>query len=300
LARSETKALRRSGPKRLYARGTPSCVCPCMFRVYRMLRQFAAGRPSSVDGWSRCDRYFRQTLLAPSTSHRFVGILVAALLPLAAHRGPARTMPEVSARQPQACVDRWNWMNYRGNFAYSVAPTKVEAHPCRIEIAYALPRSEHDYRLYVRSLYFPCSVDRFGAYVCTEHAIGIPGGPPRTGHNARYFPTTGRIRLDHPPSRAVATAKPAWLRRYRVVAGFIVPFDARGRLHAGIHLRVRAGVKTTCNTFANVARRTRLYGCGAGLYCFAPTLPPRDGQRLACPEQRGSVVFDEGVLRVAR
>jgi hypothetical protein len=52
------------------------------------------------------------------------------------------------------------------------------------------------------------------------------------------------------------------VRRYRVVAGFIVPFDSAGRLRRGR------------------ARR-------------------RNGQLLACPEERGSTVFDPGLLQVS-
>jgi hypothetical protein len=206
-----------------------------------------------------------------------------------------------SPAELEACVERWNWMNYRHWFGYSVAPARVQAAPCRVEIAYALPRTDRLHRLYLRSTYFPCLVNRFGAFVCPEHAAGRPNGPRRFGHNARFFPRNGRIELDTPPARAVTVRKPDWVRRYPVVAGFIVPFDSRGRLRSGLVLRRRPDgnpTNTTCTTFADIHNRSRLYGCGAGSYCFARSLPPRDRQPLACPEDRGSRTFDRGVLRV--
>jgi hypothetical protein len=208
-----------------------------------------------------------------------------------------REASRFSPQALQACVERWNWMNYRGHFADGVAPAKVRTRPCRVEIAYTLPRSDPLYRLYLRTIYFPCAVNRFGAFVCPEHALGRPTDPPRKGHNARYFPLTGRIQLDRPPAQPVATPKPDWVRRYPVAAGFIVPFDRDGRFRSGLKLRGRRSANK-CFTFAKIRQRSRLYGCGAGLYCFAPSLPHYDRQPLACPEDRGSRVFDRGVLRL--
>lgn len=226
---------------------------------------------------------------------RLAVVLTVALGVIGNSQGSAS--PTHSPRDLQACVDRWNWMNYRGHFARGVVPAKVQARPCRIEIAYALRKSDPGYRRYLRTIYFPCTVNRFGAFICPEHAWGTPKDPPRTGHNARFFPRTGQIQLDHPPARRLSTPRPEWVRRYPVLSGFIVPFDRRGRLRSGLRLTGHRGA-FTCTTYSSIRQRTRLYGCGAGLYCFAPSLPSYDGQPLACPRDRGSRTFRRGVLRL--
>jgi len=200
----------------------------------------------------------------------------------------------------QHCVDRFDWMRYGGWFgdpAHVTVPAKVVARPCRIEIAYRLRRADKAYRDYL-GLFFPCRVNRFGAYVCAEHAAGLPGRPARKGYNARYFIRTGSIRLDRPPRRPVATPKPRWVRRYPVDHAFIVPFDRAGRLREGLTLRGPTMLR--CRTFADIPQRSRLLGCGAGSYCFVPRLPVRNGEGLACPSDRGSRVFLKGFLRVLR
>jgi hypothetical protein len=203
------------------------------------------------------------------------------------------------AQELQVCAERWNWMNYRGHFARGVVPAKVQARPCRVEIAYGLRKSDSLYRLYLRTIYFPCTVNQFGAFECPEHAYGTPTDPTRTGRNARYHPLTGQIKLNHPPAQPVATPKPDWVRRYPVAAGFIVPFNRHGHLRSGLKLKGRrSGIR--CHTSPNLRWRSRLYGCGAGLWCFVRSLPLHDRQPLACPEDRGSRVFDRGVLRVLR
>jgi hypothetical protein len=171
------------------------------------------------------------------TTAFFLALIVGA----SAHASSSRPQTGVVARQH--CVDRFNWMNYRGSFGFQPnisVPAKAEARPCRIEIAYRLLRSDPDYRVYLGT-YFPCSLNRFDAYVCAEHALGAPGRPPRAGYNARYFIRSGSIRLDHPPRRPVTTEKPGWVRRYPVDHGFIVPFDRAGRLREGLTLRGRSG-----------------------------------------------------------
>ncbi len=147
-----------------------------------------------------------------------------------------------------------------GPSSREAVPAKVQARPCRIEIAYRVERSDPAYKHYLGT-YFPCTVNRFGAFRCPEHAYGVPDDPPRTGFNARFFPRTGRIRLHHPPVIPVATPKPDWVRLYPVQAGFIVPFDRQGRLRPGLTLRGRASSRTTCTTFAGIHQRSRLYGC---------------------------------------
>ena len=146
------------------------------------------------------------------------------------------------------------------------------------------------------SIYFPCSLNRFGAYVCPEHAVGLPGGPPRTGHNGRYFAKDGKIRLNRPPARPIAVPKPAWVRRYPVMQGFIDPFDRDGKLRPGLRLR-RPARPLSCGTYTDVNQST-LIGCGAGLYCFVPRLPVRNKEVIACPTDRGSRAFDRGRLVV--
>jgi hypothetical protein len=223
-----------------------------------------------------------------------MGIAVVFGSSLQASSGPE----SVSAALLQACVDRWNWMHFRGRFVpedHISVPAKVKARPCRVEVAYRLQRSDRLYREYL-GFFFPCSVNGFGAFVCASHAVGLPGDPPRRGYNARYFRRSGRLRLSNPPARPVATEKPDWVRRYPVDQGFIVPFDRRGQLRAGLTLRGSIGAG--CTTFTNIPRPTRLIGCGAGLYCFVPRLPVRDGQRLACPSESGSRLFHSGRLRV--
>jgi hypothetical protein len=220
-----------------------------------------------------------------------------AVLGTASARGSATLASDI--RAIQACADRWNWMNYRAQFAYEVVPAKVQAKPCRIEIAYRLKRRDPGYKHYLGT-YFPCTVNRHGAFRCPEHAVGRPDDPPRTGFNARFSPLTGRIRLYHPPSAPIATSRPDWVRSYPVEAGFIVPFDRQGRLRPGLTLRGRPSFRKTCTAFVAIRQHSRLYGCGAGLYCFAPSLPPRNGQVLACPNDRGSRVFTRGRLRLLR
>src|SRR5207244_1308663 len=140
-------------------------------------------------------------------------------------------------------------------------PVAVSSHPCRIEIGYRLPDAPH-----IKSLYFPCALNQFQAYVCAEHAHGLPTSPPRTGQNGRYFSASGRIRLDRPPAHPVAVPRPAWVKRYPVTEGFIEPFDSHGRLRPGLTLKRPLPRPYSCQTFPKIDRTT-LIGCGAGLYC---------------------------------
>jgi hypothetical protein len=140
-------------------------------------------------------------------------MLIAALV-VAVSARPASARPAAL----QACVDRWNWMHYGGWFVPSAEvpsePARVRAHPCRIEIAYRLPRSDPSFR-YLLGSYFPCRLNRFGAYVCASHAWDTAGRRPLHHLNARFFPKrNGRIVLDQPPERRLATPKPEWVRRY--------------------------------------------------------------------------------------
>lgn len=198
----------------------------------------------------------------------------------------------------QACVERWNWLHYDHAFVPSpnrTAPVTVKIRPCRIEIDYRLSRSDSLYKSYL-GMYFPCALNRFGAYVCTTHALGLPGARPRSGHNARYFVKDGAIRLNRPPPESISVPKPDWVRRYPITQGFIEPFDQSGKLRAGLRL---AGTLRTpgCTTFPNIDRTT-LIGCGAGLNCFVPRLPVRNGELVACPTDPGSRLFNRGRLLV--
>jgi hypothetical protein len=141
----------------------------------------------------------------------------------------ARSGSSPSAAAQQSCVDRWNWMHYGGWFVGSAevrwAPTRVRTNPCRIEIAYLVTAGGG------RGLapYFPCVVNRFGAFVCAAHAYGAANGSRLSRSNATFFPKrNGSMRLDRPPTQHPLTAKPSWVRRYEVDHGFIVPFDRRG------------------------------------------------------------------------
>jgi hypothetical protein len=206
--------------------------------------------------------------------------------------------PPSPAALRQACVERWDWLHYDHAFVPSpgqTAPVTVRIEPCRIEIDYRFSRSDPAYKHYLGT-YFPCALNRFGAYVCTEHALGLPDAPPRTGQNARYFSNDGTIRLHRPPTHPISVAKPDWVRRYPVTEGFIEPFDENGKLRTGLKLRGPVG-STACATFPNIDHST-LIGCGAGLYCFVPRLPVRNKEPIACPTDRGSRLFKRGRLVV--
>lgn len=214
--------------------------------------------------------------------------------------GASRAVPSVSPALLQPCVDRWNWMHLEDRFVndrLESVPAKVQARPCRVEVAYRFRHSDPAYRDYLGT-YFPCSLNRFGAYVCASHALGSPGDPPRRGFNARYWKRSGRLRLDRPPAGPVATPKPDWVRRYPIEQGFIVPFDSRGRLRAGLTLNGNTGWR--CQTFANIPQPSRLVYCGAAAYCFVPRVPVHDGERLACPTEPGSRLFRKSRLRVLK
>ena len=221
--------------------------------------------------------------------------LIAGLTACGSQRGAqALTAPSAAASR-QACVEQWNWMHYVGDFIVPPlrsVPAVVRTAPCRIEIDYRLPDAPR-----IKSLYFPCEVNRFHAYVCAGHAHGRPTDPPRTGHNARYFSTTGRIQLARRPQHLVAVARPAWVKRYPVAQGFIVPFDSHGRLRPGLTLRAPLPAPYTCATFPKTSRTT-LIGCGAGLHCFVPRLPVSNHELLACPMTPGSPSFFRSRLDV--
>jgi hypothetical protein len=186
-------------------------------------------------------------------------------------------------------------MHHADLVSQRVMPATVRADPCRVEIDYRLPRTDRNYSDYL-GMYFPCSVNRFGAYVCASHAFGLPGDPPRTKQNARYVAATGTIRLDRPPSHPVSVREPACVRRYRVIDGFIQPFDSEGKLRAGLTLG--RSVSLACETFAGHPEASTLLACGGGLSCFVPRLPVRNGQLLACPTSPGSRTFERGRLDV--
>jgi hypothetical protein len=201
-----------------------------------------------------------------------------------------------SAAAQQSCVDRWNWMNYGGWFVGSAevrwVPARVRANPCRIEIAY-LVAAGGGHGLVP---YFPCFVNRFGAFVCAAHAYGAANGLRLSRSNARFFPKrNGWMRLDRPPTQRPVTAKPSWVRRYEVDHGFIVPFDRRGRLRAGLTLS--AAKPFQCSTLPDDRRWPYLWGCGGTSECFAPTIPARRGELLACPTQPGSRLFVRAAYR---
>lgn len=187
-------------------------------------------------------------------------------------------------------------MHYIGDFVvppHRSTPVTVRTKPCRIEIDYRLPDAQN-----IKSLYFPCALNQFQAYVCAEHALGLPTGPPRAGQNGRYFSATGRIHLDRPPQHPVTAPRPAWIKRYPVTEGFIEPFDSHGLLRSGLTWRKSLPQPYSCGTFPKIDRTT-LIGCGAGLYCFVPRLPVSNHERIACPATRGSRTFFRARLRVS-
>ena len=184
-----------------------------------------------------------------------------------------------------------------GAYPNASVPAKVGSQPCRIEIAYRFRRSDPAYPHYLGT-YFPCSLNRFGAYVCASHAFGLPDDPPRPGYNARYSSRSGSLRLDRPPQRVDATPRPDWVSRYPVDHGFIAPFDDRGRLRRGLTLRPDR--RAWCQTFRGIGQTSRLVYCGGSGYCFVPRLPVYAGELIACPSDAGSRLFFRGRLRVLK
>lgn len=92
----------------------------------------------------------------------------------------------------QVCVDLWNWTHPAG---YAANPSRrddamVRSNPCRVEIRYE-PGS---------TSFIDCVLNTFGGFACSEHAVGPPVFREFGPHNARYSPTSGLIRLDHPAS----------------------------------------------------------------------------------------------------
>ncbi len=215
--------------------------------------------------------------------------LAVVLTPISSGGGAASAWDAVAL---QACVIRWNWMHYGGWFVPSghvrSEPARVRADPCHIDIAYRFRRGSPQNKHYL-GLYFPCGLNRFGAYVCASHTYGVPDGRPLRGLNARYFASNGRIVLDHPPGRPVVPVKPEWVRRYPVDHGFIVPFDRRGRLRRG--LTVAPARPLPCSTAPDDRRWPYLWGCGGTMLCFAPSRPPHAGELLMCPTEPGSRRF---------
>jgi hypothetical protein len=198
----------------------------------------------------------------------------------------------------QQCVDRWNWMHYHGAFSPTgaVVPARVATHPCRIKVAYRFEKSNPAYKHYL-STYFPCRLNRYGAFVCALHASGPVNGPPLRGLNASWDPGLGVMRLYDPPAHSVPAAKPEWVRRYPVQDGFIVPFTRSGRLRRGLALVRRPSL--TCEMFTNIGQRWPAYDCGGAgeLYCFPSTLSPRNNQLAACSSSQGSRLFRRAILR---
>ncbi len=222
-------------------------------------------------------------------------LLTLALAACGSERGAQSSAEPSADAVRQACVERWNWMHYVGDFVElpnRSVPVTVRINPCRIEIDYRLPDAPH-----IKSLYFPCGLNQFQAYVCTEHALGLPAGPPRTGQNGRYFSATGRIHLDRAPQHPVTAPRPAWIKRYPVTHGFIEPFDSHGQLRLGLTWRKPLTQPYSCGTFPKIAQTT-LIGCGAGLYCFVPRLPVSNRELIACPATRGSRTFFRARLYV--
>src|SRR6266545_2886274 len=186
-----------------------------------------------------------------------VSLALAVVLTPISSRGGAASAPGAVALQ--ACVIRWNWMHYGGWFVPSghvrSEPARVRADPCHIDIAYRFRRGSPQNKHYL-GLYFPCGLNRFGAYVCASHTYGVPDGRPLRGLNARYFASNGRIVLDHPPGLTVAPARP--LPR---------------------------------STAPDDRRWPYLWGCGGTMLCFAPSRPPHAGESLMCPTEPGSRRF---------
>jgi hypothetical protein len=76
---------------------------------------------------------------------------------------------------------------------------------------------------------------------------------------------------------------------------FIVPFDRRGRLRTGVTLS--AAKPFQCYTLPDDRRWPYLWGCGGTRECFAPKIPARRGELLACPTQPGSGLFVRAAYR---
>ncbi len=144
---------------------------------------------------------------------------------------------------------------------------------------------------------FACKLNAFGAYRCPAH-VNVSDYSPHGrlyGWNAKFRGQT--LVLDHPAMRTVRTPRPAWLKSYPVVRGFIQPFDKHGQLRAGLTLK--RSPRYFCQWLAGQPPLDPLSGllyCGTGLYCFASRLPLERTERLACPQAPGSKVFFPGRL----
>src|SRR4051794_22997244 len=62
-----------------------------------------------------------------------------------------------SPKTVQACAVRFGWMHYQRYFTRGDARARVKASPCEVDIIYS-PSTPN--------LYFPCTVNSFGAYEC--------------------------------------------------------------------------------------------------------------------------------------
>lgn len=198
----------------------------------------------------------------------------------AAAAGPTATT-ERTAQARQACADRWGWMHN----SYVTSGTRAiitKTSPCRISFDYGEAGDSGFFAL-------PCEVNKFGAYECAGHAQGAISASTKWNAIVR---SKGRLVLDRPPRRARQITRPAWVRRYPVIDGYIRPFNSRGHLRPGLSLH--GAVKRIDGCGVGRAKSTRLT-CVTGYACFASKLPLRAGDRIACPDAPGSKRFVRGV-----
>jgi hypothetical protein len=223
----------------------------------------------------------------------FVALLAAAALSGVAAAGSNGTPNERTRQRLQQCVDRWN-VQHIWFWAKPGTSVQIKAGPCRTAIQYS----------YVKTYYFPCSLNRAGAYSCASHAFdpaaGDPPGP--TSWNATTS-AAGVLRLLTPPRRTLANHWPNWMRAYPLKDGYIVPLDSSGTRRPGITIAPETAPSVGPGIFG-CAGGGALYGtylsCGAGAVCFAVHLPVHTGDRLVCaagPEGgRGSTKFQWATL----
>ncbi len=221
-----------------------------------------------------------------------VALLTAALLTVAGRSSPAWTAisSATSVSSPktvQACAVRFGWMHYQRYFTRGDARARVKAGPCEVDIIYS-PSTPN--------LYFPCTVNSFGAYECATHAVGQAADPPLTGLNAVFHSSTGTVTVAHAPK--VAVAKPGWVRTYPIRMGLIVPYDAHGNLRPGLTV-VPAGFGVDCGSGAP-ERTTGLIECVASTNCFVADWVHAiySGEQALCPTKAGSRRMRQATLSI--
>jgi hypothetical protein len=202
----------------------------------------------------------------------FITCAIPSIAQTTVHRSVADLTASTPAQRQQQCVDRWN-AQHIWFWARSLSPAQVSAAPCRVIIPYGQPDNGN---------YFPCSLNQHGAFECATHAWTPADGSPSRKWNAKLH-IGGKLTLDVPPHVRLAKKWPRWMRVYAVKNGYIVPFDAAGRVRPGIVIKPpgEGGSWIEACTSGGGKYGTML-SCVASTTCFAPRLPVAAGASVAC------------------